>query len=342
MWLVDHFTGFLPRSIWTKDLSWLAGGTRSPDAFFDWQVLAGHLASRLGRLRLAVGVTEPIRRHPVLLAQSALTLSHLTKQPPILGIGPGERENIEPYGLSFDRPVAKLEEALMVIRRCFDSTKSIDFGGEFYRLDQASMDLTPGRAGRPEIWLGAHGPRMLRLCGRFGDGWYPTIPLTPDGYAEGLGIIRRQATAAGRDPAAIVPSMRAWMVVGRTDRQAREYLSHPAVRFLALLTPDTSWRAAGLEHPLGPGFRGMVDIVPSRYGRAELEAAIDRVQPEFVAEQAIWGTPDRIVARIRELGETGLRHVVLSPVSALVSRRAAGYALWAIPKMVRLLRSGHG
>ncbi len=32
----------------------------------------------------AIGVTEPIRRHPVLLAQAALTLSHLTKRPPIL------------------------------------------------------------------------------------------------------------------------------------------------------------------------------------------------------------------------------------------------------------------
>ena len=30
----------------------------------------------------------------------------------ILGIGAGERENVEPYGLSFERPVARLEDAL--------------------------------------------------------------------------------------------------------------------------------------------------------------------------------------------------------------------------------------
>ncbi len=116
-WAIDHFLGFFPRSVWDKDFAWLAKEGSSPHEFFDYQVLLGHLARRAGsRLQLAVGVTEPIRRHPVLIAQAFMTLAHATKQPPILGIGAGEAENIVPYGLDFSKPVSKLEEAVEIIR----------------------------------------------------------------------------------------------------------------------------------------------------------------------------------------------------------------------------------
>ena len=46
-----------------------------------------------GRMRIGVAVTEMLRRHPVMVAQAALTLSELTKRPLILGVGAGERLN---------------------------------------------------------------------------------------------------------------------------------------------------------------------------------------------------------------------------------------------------------
>ena len=60
--VVDHFQNFFPSVIWDKELTWLAGQRRSPHEFFDYQVLFGYLATRVGRMRLGVGVTEPIRR----------------------------------------------------------------------------------------------------------------------------------------------------------------------------------------------------------------------------------------------------------------------------------------
>ena len=104
-------------------------------------MLLGYLASRVGRMRLGVGVTEPIRRHPVLIAQAMMTLSHLTKRAPILGIGAGERMNIDPYGLDSSEPVTRLEEALQIIRLCLSARGPITFSGKHYRLDRATMDL---------------------------------------------------------------------------------------------------------------------------------------------------------------------------------------------------------
>ena len=110
-WTVDHFLGFFPEQLWDRDFTWLAGPAASPHEYFEYQSLLGYLAARAGKVRLGVGVTEPTRRHPVLLAQAFLTLAHMTKRAPILGIGSGERENIEPYGLDFHRPVSRLDEA---------------------------------------------------------------------------------------------------------------------------------------------------------------------------------------------------------------------------------------
>lgn len=340
-WTVDHFLSFFPQAIWDREFSWIAGTASSPDAFFDYQVLLGHLAARAGKLQLAVGVTEPIRRHPVLLAQAFLTLSHLTRRPPILGIGAGERENTEPYGFAFDHPVAQLEEALQIIRLAFESQGPFDFKGNHFTLERALMDLRPAPGRTPEIWIAAHGPRMLALTGKYGDGWYPTIPMTPQDYAERLGVIRAAANSAGRDPNAITPGYFLIAVIGRTEAEARAALSSRPVRFIALLAPDEAWQRAGVSHPLGAGFRGMIDFVPSHYGRAELEAAMAKVPLDLLVEQGVWGTKAKVLARIREYEEAGLRHLVLAPAAGLISRRHALTSLRAVAWIARRLQAEH-
>ncbi len=57
------------------------------------------------------------------------------------------------------------------------------------------------------LWLGAYGPRMLRLTGRLGDGWLPSIGehyLSEEEALERHSVIDEAAKRAGRDPAEIV------------------------------------------------------------------------------------------------------------------------------------------
>ena len=51
------------------------------------------------------------------------------------------------------------------------------FNGKFYRLDGAQTGPCPFHPIR--IWLGALGPKMLRLTGRLGDGWTPSYGYAP-------------------------------------------------------------------------------------------------------------------------------------------------------------------
>lgn len=336
--LIDHFQNVFPRTLWDREFTWIAAQRPSPHEIFDYQVLMGYLAPRVGRMRIGVGVTEAIRRHPVLIAQAMLTVAHLTRRAPILGIGAGERMNIEPYGLDFTHPVSRLEEALQLIRMCLTSRGPISFSGRYFQLDRATMDLPapPGRL--PEIWVGGHGSRMLGLAGRYGDGWYPASVVSPQEYAEKLDLVRSAAADAGRTAKSITPALHRFVVFGSTEQEARAMLRTKAIRLLGLAAPPEVWRRAGATHPLGEGFNAIVDFVPDRHDRTVVDEAIAAVPDEVMTEgPLLWGTSAQVTAKLRAFGEAGMRHVVLAPVSGLVSRRAALYGLRATAQIARAL-----
>ena len=342
LFVLDHLQDLDPTALWDRDFTWAARRVASPHAFFEYQTLLGSLAARAGRLQLGVGVTEPIRRHPVLIAQAALTLAHLTKRAPILGIGTGERMNTEPYGFSGAHAVDRFAEALQIIRRCFTSHGPIDFAGKHFRLDRAVMDLQPPPGRTPEIWIGAHGPRMLGLTGQYGDGWLPNMSgvSSPEDYGSKLAQIHAAATDAGRDPEAIAPALYAYIAVAPTDRKIRALLNSRLLRYWTLLLPADRWREMGAEHPFGPQCRGFVDIVPETYDRATLEDAIRAVPPEVIRNAFLVGTPEQVTARLRQFGDVGLRHAVLVPLSAFITVRDFVYAGWAVARITRSLRTG--
>ena len=51
------------------------------------------------------------------------------------------------------------------------------FEGEHYRVH--GLKFGPLPAHPIGIWLGAYGPRMMRVVGRLADGWLPSLPRLP-------------------------------------------------------------------------------------------------------------------------------------------------------------------
>ncbi len=102
---------------------------------------AGLSAAGARHLRLGVGVTEPIRRHPVLIAQTMLTVAQMTKKAPILGIGAGERMHIDPYGLDFLPPRRAPQGGPTDHPPLLRRVGPINFEGHHFTLDNALMDL---------------------------------------------------------------------------------------------------------------------------------------------------------------------------------------------------------
>jgi phthiodiolone/phenolphthiodiolone dimycocerosates ketoreductase len=319
--LPDHYLGFVPRAFWKPEYTPAAKVVASTDAFFDPFVMMGMMATRYRRLRIGTGVTEAFRRHPATLAQAFVTVVHMTGGRAILGIGNGERENTEPYGLPFTRRVGRLEEALTIIRKLWESRgEPVSFDGPIWKLRDALFTTPLYKGCAPKIWVAAHAPRMLGLTGRFGDGWYPTQKMTGDEYRRKLTMIHAAAAEAGRPIDTFEPAMQIQVAIGPGRRKMLEQLTKvKPVAALGLLMPGAVWTKHGLKHPLGENFEGFADIIPNAVPPAAYAEAERVVTPDLVNEGISAGTVDEIVDEVTPLVRAGLRHVVLWNIGPLAT-----------------------
>ncbi|MGH2653044.1 MAG: LLM class flavin-dependent oxidoreductase [Actinomycetota bacterium] len=338
LWVIDHWMGLVPLDIWDRERFSAARLIRNPEESFDPFAFLGALAARTRRARLGTAVTEAVRRHPVQLAQAALTLHHLSGGRFILGVGAGERENIEPYGLSFAGQASRMEEALYLIRLLWRSEGYVSHEGRFFQLDGAVMGLGPHRGTFPPIWVAAHGPRTLRIAGRYGDGWLPTHHMEPDEYADHLGRIRVAAEDAGRRFDRFVGSYELRVLPAPSHREAHRLLDSPALRLGALIIPPPVWARVGAEHPFGRDYRGIVDWIPSRLDPREVLRLMDEVPFEVIHAYVDHGTWRELASRILSYRAVGLRHAVLANVAPLVDPRTAPASFRSLIRLIRALR----
>jgi alkanesulfonate monooxygenase SsuD/methylene tetrahydromethanopterin reductase-like flavin-dependent oxidoreductase (luciferase family) len=174
--------------------------------FLDAWMLMAVLAGRTERVRFFPDVANLPLRPPAVLAKMAASLDRLSGGRVELGLGAGAFwEAIGAWGgpvRSGPESVDALEEAIEIIRRVWAGERGIDFEGEHYRLKGAHGGPSPAHP--IGIWLGATGPRMMRVVGRLADGWVPSLPRLPlEEVPRRQQTIDDAARAAGRDPGAI-------------------------------------------------------------------------------------------------------------------------------------------
>jgi alkanesulfonate monooxygenase SsuD/methylene tetrahydromethanopterin reductase-like flavin-dependent oxidoreductase (luciferase family) len=187
--------------------------------FFDTWTLLAYAAGRTERVRLVPDVLNLPLRLPSLIAKSAASLDVLSGGRVELGIGAGAFwEAVEAMGGPRRTPgqsVDALEEALAIVRGFWSGERSVSFEGEHYRVKGAHPGPAPAHP--IGIWVGAYGPRMLRLTGRLADGWLPSLGghyLRPEDAPKGHAAIDEAARAAGRDPVEIVRAVNVMALEG--------------------------------------------------------------------------------------------------------------------------------
>ncbi|MFT3966500.1 MAG: LLM class flavin-dependent oxidoreductase [Sphingobium sp.] len=306
IWLPDHMVSFWPDSIWTPEFTDLATVSPSPHRHLDAMAVAGAAAVLTRNVPIATSVVDTVRRHPAMLAQSALTLDHLSRGRFILGLGSGEAENIVPYGFDFEKPVGRFEESLRVIRLLWESEGPVDFEGRFHRLHHARLDTELHEGKCPPIWIGAGGPRMLEITGRLADGWWPAGAWSPEDYAGKLGAIRASAERAGRDPMAIVPAFIQTCLIG-DDAELAEMVAAPLVKAIILQISAAELARHGHVHPLGEDWRGFVDLDPALMTRGRFLAFCEQVTPEMILDLIPHGTPRQVARTVKGFCDAGLR-----------------------------------
>jgi phthiodiolone/phenolphthiodiolone dimycocerosates ketoreductase len=319
MWYPDHIMGWVSESIWTPDVTPLAAFQNSPHTFPDALTLMAAHATQTSKILLGTSVTETIRHHPAVLAQTALTLDHISRGRTILGVGAGEIENIEPYGLSFTSPVSRLEENLRIIRLLWsDQNKKKNFIGRFTTLKDAVLTLEPYKKGKfPPIWIGAMGPKMMKITGELADGWLPVglnVPKVEEMYGSNLKTVRESARKAGRNPDSITAGLYAYVLAAKSHEECHELFKKPLIKAYALATSQEGpFDAAKVTHPFttpDEKFNALTQFIPSRYTRAQIVSAIGKI-PEKVVEYCLFhGTRDELIGAVERLAKAGMQHIV--------------------------------
>ena len=140
----------------------------------------GAATSRIG---LGNGVVPIYPRHPVAMAQAALTLNEMTANRFRLGIGVSHAASMQDMlGLRIVEPLAAMREYVAVLRGALG--EGSDFTGRHYRARWAMA--VPARPAAPPIYLAALSTKMLELAGEIADG--VILWLCPPEYVETVAV----------------------------------------------------------------------------------------------------------------------------------------------------------
>ncbi len=212
-----------------------------------WTLLCA-LAEATSRVELGTLVLCSPFRNPALLAKMAHTLDEISNGRVILGTGAGWHEpEFDAFGYPFERRVDRFEEALQILAPLLRGQR-VDFDGEFYQA-QDCLITPPGP--RPEgipLLIGARGPRMLRLTGRYADQWNTCWLGQPQELAERLGWIQKACAEIGRDPGTLAVTagvQAAYPDLGTTDSMTENPLGGSAAD---LADAFRGYAAAGAAH----------------------------------------------------------------------------------------------
>ncbi|MGB8648569.1 MAG: LLM class flavin-dependent oxidoreductase [Anaerolineae bacterium] len=165
--------------------------------------LLGALAAVTTRISLGPSVAAIPFRNPALLAKMADTLDEISGGRFILGLGAGwHQPEFDAFGYPFDHRASRFEEALEIIAPLL-RRGHVDFQGQYYQAHNAVLrPRGPSRAG-PPIWIGAKGPRMLRLAAWYGDAWNTVWHLSAAKVQDACLGFKKACVEVGRDPAAV-------------------------------------------------------------------------------------------------------------------------------------------
>jgi len=235
--------------------------------------LAGRLTRRI-ELGTAVVPTYP--RHPVALAQQALTAQAATQNRLALGVGLSHRVVIEGMlGLDFSKPVRHMREYLSVLNSAL-SGQQTSFQGEEYRVMNTTLGV-PG-ASKPPVLVAALGEQMLKLAGRMADGTVTWMGGAKYLETNAIPVIRKAAQEAGRPTPRIV----AGLPIAITNQI------------------DAARAAAGKQF-------AMYGQLPS------YRAVLDKESAAGPADVAIVGDEHAVAAQVRRLAEIGVTDFIASP-----------------------------
>lgn len=285
----------------------------------------GLVAGRTRHIGLASAVMQIPARPPATAALTAATLDALSGGRFRLGLGLSNPDVSEGwYGVSFDRPLERTREYVEVVRAALRGGP-VTYRGRHFALPPAGRKAAPlhlyteGHRPHLPIYLGAVGPRNLRLAGEIADGWLGALTAPEEVRAAVRQIARgraaRGATPDGFEVIPCVPTAVADDVFEAADQLRGQY-----TYLMGIGAPETNFFCALARRM---GFEADVARIAELVRSGDRSAAAAAVPLDFIDATALIGDEERIAGRMhayREAGATTLAVMVSAADTTLEGR----------------------
>ncbi|HEX3784139.1 MAG TPA: TIGR03564 family F420-dependent LLM class oxidoreductase [Pseudonocardiaceae bacterium] len=219
-------------------------------------------------IELGTNIVPTFPRHPMALAEQALTLRASYSGPIVLGIGVSHRHAVEDqWGYRYDRTALRMREYLLVLNDMF-ATGAVAFTGETVT---ANGSTTIPSQERFPVLVAALGPRMIEVAGELSDGaitWMTGHRTLADHVAPRLAAAAERAGRAAPRLVAMMPICVTDDVDAARERARRDYLIYRSL----------------------PNYR----------------AVLDREGAQDSADIALLGDEDAVAAQVKRLAEAGV------------------------------------
>ncbi|MCE2403790.1 MAG: LLM class flavin-dependent oxidoreductase [Dehalococcoidia bacterium] len=250
-------------------------------------------AERTTTLTLYPATSNPVTRHPMVLASLAHSLEEIAPGRVVSTIAPGFL-SVGNIGHRRAR-VQEMREAVSTVKGLL-AGETLPFGDTRTRLGNVSRPPTP-------VYMTAAGPRMVEVAGEVADGVLLMAGLDPRAAAEARRLLKAGAERAGRDLTDFPIVFITPIAVDEGDGSARRWPQ-------GWLSPDRPW----LAYPSKSNFYWL------RHAGIDIP---DDVRPEQVSDDmasricdafGLFGTEEQCAARLeRAVEEAGVEHVFLFP-----------------------------
>lgn len=227
------------------DVVWNCDTVVEPDrprhAMFDGPTTLALMARETSEIRVGTLVSSLYFRQPLTLAKATMTLDQLTGGRVELALGVGDPSAGGPLaGVTWSpaEQVARFREFVELVDLLLRQEVT-SYDGVYYRC--ADAEVIPGSVQRPRppITIAAHGPKMLAIAARFGDGWSSWggygVETEADFYkvtAERCERFDELVARQGRDPGTLRHSLVCFPPL--TPWESTEYFTDMVGRFRAL------------------------------------------------------------------------------------------------------------
>jgi alkanesulfonate monooxygenase SsuD/methylene tetrahydromethanopterin reductase-like flavin-dependent oxidoreductase (luciferase family) len=276
---------------------WLA-----EDYFFTGGISGAAIAlAATRRVPVGLGIVSARVRHPAALAMECSTLARAFPGRFWPGIGLGLPIWLRQMGV-YPR------SQLGAMRECVTSVRALLRGDELSALgDYADFDtvsLAYPLAEPPPVYMGVHGPRMMRLAGEIADGTVLSIFAGVEYVRWARALVAPGQADAGRSGEPHRMPVFVLFCVDRDPARARAEIAPVMAAFLALM-PRTA---------LGDVYGLTEQLVELAAGGPE--RVLEGMPEQWVADLCVAGDPEECAAQIRRLLDAGGDSVVLFPAPA--------------------------